>query len=91
MDASVLDAVPEFVLRGWRKADRIQPYGMRGSRLVSDIMTDAKVPLNEKRRVRILEADGVILWVVGLRASRHYPVTDETKTVLCISWTGAPE
>ena len=91
MDASVLDAVPEFVLRGWRKADRIQPYGMRGSRLVSDIMTDAKVPLNEKRRVRILEADGVILWVVGLRASRHYPVIDDTKTVLCISWTGAPE
>ncbi len=85
MDAAVLNQEPEFTLRGWREGDRIRPYGMRGSRLVSDIMTDAKLSLNEKRRIRILEVNGEIAWVVGLRASRHYPVTHETDNVLSIT------
>lgn len=58
-----------FILRPWRKGDRFRPYGMKGSRLVSDLLSDAKYSVAEKRRVRILTRNGEILWVVGLRAS----------------------
>lgn len=82
LDASVLERNHRLVLRPWRIGDRIQPYGMTGSRLVSDIFSDAKVPANIRRRPVILTCDGIILWVIGLRASRHFPVTGNTKSLL---------
>jgi len=85
LDASLLDEEPVFTLRGWRYGDRIQPFGMKGSRLVSDIMSDAKLSLDDKKKVRILEVNGKVLWVVGLRASRHYPVTEKVESVLLIT------
>lgn len=62
------------VLRHWRQADRFRPFGMRGSRLVSDLFSDLHLNAQAKRSVWILEADGEILWVVGHRASANYAV-----------------
>lgn len=54
-------------LRSWRHGDRIAPHGLEGTRLVSDILVDAKVPLPDKGRVLLLcDAHGP-LWVVGHR------------------------
>lgn len=75
-------------LRTWRPGDRLQPFGMRGSRLVSDILSDAKLPLDVKRGVRLLvrvtpDGEEEILWVCGLRASRHYPLsTTDTEYIM---------
>ena len=55
-----------------------------GTRLVSDILAEARIPLSARRRRMVLERDGVILWVVGLRASRHFPVTAATTAVLSV-------
>ncbi len=86
LDASMLNDAPVFTLRGWRNGDRLHPFGMKGSRLVSDIMTDAKLSLNDKKRVRVLEVNGRLLWVVGLRTSSYYPVTANVDKVLCITY-----
>ncbi len=86
LDGSILADSPLFTLREWKAGDRIHPFGMRGSRLVSDILTDAKIPLNEKHKIKVLEANGKILWVIGLRTSRHYPITENTSSVLFIRW-----
>lgn len=86
LDASVLDGDPDFTLRPWELSDRIEPFGMRrGSRLVSDIIHDARIPADRRREVRVLTRGGVILWVVGLRASRHFVVTPSSTTILSIS------
>lgn len=71
-------------LRPWRRGDRLEPFGMKGSRLVSDILNDAKVGLDRKQRVRVLTRNGVVLWVVGFRASRLFAVTEATQRVLCL-------
>lgn len=62
-----------YTIRPARKGDRMSPLGMRGSRLVSDIIGDAKLNRNQKSMVRVLErnSDGEIIWVVGLKRSRH--------------------
>ncbi len=73
LDAAVLHC-RQVALRHWRKADRFRPFGMRGTKLLSDLFTDLHLDSEAKRRVWILEADGQILWVVGLRASAHFPV-----------------
>ena len=67
-------ACKRVVLRRWRRGDRLSPYGMRGSKLVSDLFVDAKLSAADKKAVWLLEADGLVLWVIGLRASRHYAV-----------------
>lgn len=72
-----------LTLRRWRSGDRFVPFGMKGSRLVSDLLSDLKLSLPDKERVWLLcDADGSVLWVVGLRASALAPVTRTTASVL---------
>ena len=63
-----------IVLRHWRQGDRFQPFGMKGTKLVSDLFSDLKLDYDDKKRAWLLEADGEIIWVVGLRSSAHYTV-----------------
>ncbi|MBP5527987.1 MAG: tRNA lysidine(34) synthetase TilS [Bacteroidales bacterium] len=68
-----------FTLRPWQAGDRMQPLGMEHQRLVSDVMKDAKLNLLEKRRVHVLvDADGRIVWLVGVRIDHRFRVTDST-------------
>lgn len=86
LDASVLDGNPRFVLRHWRKGDRIAPFGMRGTKKVSDIFSDAKLSLTEKEGIWLLTRNDEVLWVVGMRASRHYPVAQGTSRYIRLSY-----
>lgn len=78
----ILESGKEMTLRRWRRGDRMVPFGMRGSRLLSDIFSDARIPVHEKRRLWVLEHGGVILWVPGLRASAHFAVTSADRQVI---------
>lgn len=62
-----------YIMRRPRAGDRIWPLGMRGSQLVGDILRDAGVPLNERKRLLILcdGSTGEVLWVPGIKRSRH--------------------
>ncbi len=73
-----------LILRKWRKGDRFKPYGLKGSKLVSDFFTDIKLSQFEKEKVWILESDGVIAWVVGYRTAEPFKVTKNTKTVFSV-------
>lgn len=84
-DASVLDG-GGWEVRSWREGDRLEPFGMKGSRKVSDVLSDAKVPLDMKRRVPLLVKDGRVLWVAGIRASRHYPVTGQSLNYVTVHY-----
>ena len=61
-------------LRHWREGDRFRPFGMKGSRLVSDLFSDQKLSTMEKRLVWLLTADEEIVWILGFRASANFPV-----------------
>jgi len=72
----------DLSLRTWRHGDRLQPFGMRGTKRVSRLLSDAKVPPDQRRGVGVVVAGSEVLWVVGFRASGRCPVTPQTKTVL---------
>lgn len=55
--------------RTWREGDRFSPVNMKGSRKVSDIFIDAKVPKAQRGRLPLLEARGQLIWVPGCRVS----------------------
>lgn len=68
-----------LLLRRWRQGDRLHPFGMKGTKLVSDLFTQKKLSQFQRRRIWILcDADDRILWVVGLRASSVAQLTPST-------------
>ena len=73
-------------LRRWRDADRMQPFGMRGTRLVSDLLKDLKVAAADKRDALVAtDASGRIVWLVGHRADDRFRVGPGTRRLLAIS------
>ena len=90
VDAAVLEGdrkgAPEFVLRHWRRGDRMRPYGMKGEKLVSDIFADARLTAEQKRRTWLLTRNGEILWVVGIRASALFAVTPATRRFIRLEY-----
>ena len=58
-------------LRFWQVGDRMKPIGINGSKLISDILTDAKVPHYLRQAQRVLVDDHRILWCVGHAVSRE--------------------
>ena len=75
---------PERVrIRHRKDGDRMHPLGMRGSRLVSDMMRDARFSAAGRVETAVAEdmADGEILWVEGLRRSRKGLVLPDTSIV----------
>ena len=68
-----------------QSGDRFVPFGMNGSKLVSDYLTDKKVGLWAKRsQMVITDARGQVLWLVGHRIAHPFRITPATKTVLKI-------
>ena len=67
-------------LRGRRDGDRMRPRGGRGTRKLSDLLIDAKVPRPARAALPVLEsAEGVILFVPGLRPSAVAAPTPGTR------------
>lgn len=69
-----------------RPGDRFCPFGMKGSRLVSDLLSDMKRTTQQREQQWLLcDADDTVLWVVGLRADGRYAVSDDTRQVLLVT------
>jgi tRNA(Ile)-lysidine synthase len=68
-------------LRAWQPGDRMSPRAGRGTRKLSDLLIDAKIPRRERSTLPVLcDASGTILYVPGLRPSetgRSNPNTRE--------------
>lgn len=75
----------KLTLRHWRKGDRFHPFGMKGSRLVSDLFSDAKLSEQEKKSVWLLVADDEIVWILGMRTSSRYKITDNSPEYIQLS------
>lgn len=71
-----------LVLRKWKSGDRFTPFGMKGSKLVSDILIDKKVDSFAKDNVYVIMSGDDIIWLVGYRSSHKYRVQKTTSTVM---------
>ena len=72
-----------LTVRRVEEGDWMQPYGMKGRKLLSDLMTDLKMTVFEKRRqLVVVDNQGVIVWLVGLRTDQRVAVSGITDSVL---------
>ncbi|MFK5854572.1 MAG: tRNA lysidine(34) synthetase TilS [Bacteroidota bacterium] len=74
-----------LTMRPWEVGDRIIPFGMSGSKLVSDILIDHKVNTFEKENTFVLISNKKIIWVIGYRTSNEFRVKKSTKDIYVIS------
>lgn len=82
LDASALEGTPRWELRQWQPGDMMSPYGMKGRRMVSDILADMNVATTARPETWLLLRNGVILWIIGMRASSHFPITPNSKSAI---------
>lgn len=80
-DAAILDDEPHFELRSWKRGDRMRPFGMGGTRLVSDIFAEARLSLDHKATQPILWRGDSIVWIPGVKCSASFPVTPATTRI----------
>ena len=72
-----------LTVRRVEEGDWMIPFGMRGRKLLSDLMTDRKMTVFEKRRqLVVVDAQNVIVWAVGLRIADSVAVAKTTQSVL---------
>lgn len=71
-------------IRPWQQGDRFRPLGLTGTKLVSDLLNDAKVSHYERGQTAVLLSENKIVWVIGRRIGHHFRVTVETSHVLFI-------
>jgi tRNA(Ile)-lysidine synthase len=70
-------------VRSRQTGDRMEPYGLSGSKKVQDIFVDAKIPRSRRDAVPLLtDQEGRILWIPGVRRSRHALIGPDTGAVL---------
>ena len=74
-----------MVLRRWKNGDKMIPFGMFGHKLLSDLLTDRKLDKEEKKNVWVLEVDGVIVWVVGIRAASAFRVKNTSQSYILLT------
>jgi tRNA(Ile)-lysidine synthase len=73
-----------LLVRRWKAGDRFYPLGMKGSKLVSDILTDIKLSRVEKMNTCVLLSGEKIVWVIGYRQDERFKITGKTKRIVRI-------
>ena len=76
-----------LAIRSTTEGDRFNPFGMKGTKLVSDYLTDRHRSIIEKRRAMVVVDEEKILWLVGERPDGRATITDKTKQVVMLSFS----
>jgi len=87
---------PPLVVRFPEPGDRIQPFGMSGTKKLSDIFIDKKIPAGARPTSLVITDLNGILWLVGVATSETCRVRSDTREVVKIrvektgeeSWPG---
>ncbi len=80
-----------LIVRYRKNGDKMRPKGISGTKKLSDIFTDEKINRYERDYIPIVEKDGEILYLCGIRQSGLFNVTEKTKKYLIIKYTSTKE
>ncbi len=71
-----------LTIRKWKDGDRFNPIGLKGTKKISDFLTEAKVnSMNKKEQLVLLNEDKII-WLVGHRIDESVKINKETKRIV---------
>ena len=70
-----------FTIRKWKDGDKFHPFGMQGTKKVSDYLNDVKIEAKEKRNQYVLLSKNKIVWILGKRLDERFKLKPQTKTI----------
>ena len=76
MDAGAFDGT--VTVRYLRPGDRLRPFGAPGRRRVKELLRERGVPRLRRGRLPLLEGNGRVLWLAGVRLAEEARVTGAT-------------
>jgi tRNA(Ile)-lysidine synthase len=77
-------------IRNNRRGDRVKCVGMAGSKKLKDLFSERHIILERRKSVPLLcNAQGEILWVIGIRRSRLWHCTPRSHRVVRVVFTPA--
>jgi tRNA(Ile)-lysidine synthase len=82
-DADALGA--PLVVRPWQVGDRMAPAGVGGTRTLSDLFTDRRLPRAGRRTIPVIEARGDVAWIPGVASGEAFRVTESTRSTARLS------
>lgn len=85
IDADLVGEV--LVVDGPREGDRFKPLGMDGTKKLSDLLVDEKVPRRKRASVPVVRDGSRVVWVAGMRMDDGYKVTETTKRAVLLTWS----
>ncbi len=68
-------------IRSWKKGDKMIPLGMKGHKLISDILIDKKIPLSQKSDIPVVISGEEIIWLAGICISDKFKVRESTSII----------
>jgi tRNA(Ile)-lysidine synthase len=74
--------VPPMYIRNVREGDRIQPFGMEGTKKLSDIFIDKKIPKRTREHIPLVADEKSVLWIPQIALSQRVKITDMTEKVV---------
>lgn len=81
---ALAEVEPPLTIRTPRSGDRMRPFGIRGTKKLSDIFIDNKIPLRRRDKALVIADQKQILWLVGVTTSGSTRITANTVDVLRI-------
>ena len=88
LDASTVRG--KLFVRSIRQNDRFRPFGMKGSKLVSDYLTDRHASRIDKLAALAVCDDDGILWLVNQTIDARCAVTDKTHSMIHLKYVLFP-
>lgn len=80
-----------LLVRNRRRGDKFRPLGFSGSKKLKDFFIDEKIPRTMRDKIPIVECNGEILWICGMRIDDKFKVTSNTKNILILNVTNQEE
>ncbi len=71
-----------LTVRVWKAGDSFQPFGMDGRQKVSDFLIQNKVSMTAKKKILVMQSEGEIIWIVGMRISDKLKIEGESRELL---------
>ncbi|MGL4991948.1 MAG: tRNA lysidine(34) synthetase TilS [Sarcina sp.] len=81
------EAINTITIRKRKNGDKLTPFGFRGTKKLKDILISYKIPVTQRDNIPIIDFDGEIAWVVGVRSSETFRITKQNSKLLKISFS----
>lgn len=76
----------DIVVRNRRDGDTFKPLNSNGTKKLKEYFIDNKIPREERNDFPLIAINKEIIWIIGNKTSDNYKVTDNTNSVLMITY-----